>query len=118
MEILKMAQGRFQHDGAPPHNSIIVRNYLDTEFPGKWIGCGGPKEWPPRSPDLSPLDFFLWGYLKRTVYACRPKNIEELKASITNQCRTILQTTLMKVETNCIRRICKQNNGKHFEHLL
>ena len=110
----------FQYDGAPPHNSLIVRNYLDTEFPGKWIGRGGPKEWPPRSPDLSSLDFFLWGYLKRTVYASRPKSIEQLKTSITSQCQSISTSTLMKVEENCLRRmlLCKQNDGKHFEHLL
>lgn len=110
----------FQHDGAPPHYALRVRNYMDSEFPGRWIGRGGPKDWPPRSPDLSPLDFFLWGYLKRTVYASRPRNIEQLKTSIINQCRSISETTLVNVEEGCIRRMlrCKQNDGNHFEHLL
>ncbi|CAH2001904.1 unnamed protein product, partial [Acanthoscelides obtectus] len=34
----------------------------------RWIGRGGPVAWPPRSPDLNPLDFFVWGFLKEKVY--------------------------------------------------
>lgn len=37
-------------------------------FPDWWIGRDGPINWPPRSPDISPLDFFLWGYVKDIVY--------------------------------------------------
>lgn len=48
----------FQQDGAPPHYALIVRQYLDQRFPRNWIGRRGSIEWPPRSPDLSPLDFF------------------------------------------------------------
>ena len=55
----------FQHDGAPAHYSIAVRAWLDQKFPGRWMGRMGPIEWPPRSPDLTPPDFFLWGYLKQ-----------------------------------------------------
>lgn len=50
----------FQHDGAPPHYSNNVRNFLNTTFGDRWIGRGGPHPWPPRSPDLTPLDFCLW----------------------------------------------------------
>jgi hypothetical protein len=53
-----------QHDGAPPHNALCARNFLDDKFPSRWIGRGGPIEWPPRSPDLSPLDFFSGVTLK------------------------------------------------------
>lgn len=48
----------FQQDGAPPHFSLEVRAYLDELLPERWIGRRGPVEWPPRSPDLTPLDFF------------------------------------------------------------
>ncbi|CAF2265037.1 unnamed protein product [Rotaria magnacalcarata] len=48
-------------DGAPPHFSIDVRRYLDDHFPRRWIVRGGSIRWAPRSPDLTPLDFFLWG---------------------------------------------------------
>ena len=51
----------FQHDGAPPHYGHYVRQWLCENFPRKWIGRRGPIEWPARSPDLTPPDFFLWG---------------------------------------------------------
>jgi hypothetical protein len=36
-----------------------VRNRLNHRVPGEWIGRGEPILWPPRSPDLTPLDFCL-----------------------------------------------------------
>jgi hypothetical protein len=56
------------HDGAPAHFSPIARRYLNRKFPGQWIGRGGPISWPPCSPDLNPLNFYLWGHLKSPVY--------------------------------------------------
>lgn len=53
----------FQHDGAPAHSTRVVRQFLDATFPERWIGRGGTIQWPPRSPDLNPLDFFLMGVL-------------------------------------------------------
>ncbi|PNF27089.1 hypothetical protein B7P43_G08552 [Cryptotermes secundus] len=53
----------FQQDVAPPHYLGEVREYFNTLFPGRWIGGGAPIAWPPRSPDLTPLDFFLWGFV-------------------------------------------------------
>ncbi|EZA62612.1 hypothetical protein X777_10243, partial [Ooceraea biroi] len=44
------------------------RNILNESFPDRWIGRGGRISWPARSPDLTPLDFFLWGHLKNEVY--------------------------------------------------
>lgn len=46
----------FQHDGAPPHFSLQVREHLNNEFPNRWIGRGGTQAWPARSPDLTVLD--------------------------------------------------------------
>ncbi|GFT81858.1 uncharacterized protein TNCV_4336941 [Trichonephila clavipes] len=51
----------FQHGAAPTHFHADVRSALDTTYPGLWIGRGGPINWPASSPDLSCLDFFLWG---------------------------------------------------------
>lgn len=53
----------FQLDGAPIHNAIVVRNWLNDNFPRRWIGRNSPFiHWPPRSPDLTPLDFFYGGF--------------------------------------------------------
>ena len=49
----------FQHDGAPANFALDVREYLKNVFPNRWIGRGGPVQWPPRSPDLTPMDFFI-----------------------------------------------------------
>ncbi|KAJ8961840.1 hypothetical protein NQ318_021455 [Aromia moschata] len=51
--------------GAPIHNAVIVRNLLNENFPNCWIGRSSPLiRWPPRSPDITHLDFFLWGTIK------------------------------------------------------
>ena len=62
------SQMYFQHDGAPPHYTIRVRELLNELFPNRWLGRGGPVAWPPRSPDLTPLDYYLWGHMKTLVY--------------------------------------------------
>lgn len=54
-----------QNDGCPAHFAVNVRRYLDQAYPNRWIGRLGPILWPPRSPDLNPLDFFLLGMSQR-----------------------------------------------------
>jgi hypothetical protein len=68
----------YMHDGAPPHFDRLVRQHLTNVFGDRWIGRGGPVLWPPRSPDLNPLDFFLWGHLKNNVYSTPVNSREEL----------------------------------------
>jgi len=51
----------FMQDGVPPHFSRFVTDVLNERFPDAWIGRGGLIPWPPRSPDLSPFDFFHVG---------------------------------------------------------
>lgn len=70
----------FQQDGAGPHFALAVRYYLNATFTDRWIGCRGAIEWPVRSPDLSPIDYFLRGILKNKVYETKPHNLQELQA--------------------------------------
>ncbi|GBM49030.1 hypothetical protein AVEN_153546-1 [Araneus ventricosus] len=72
----------FQQDGTPPHWGMIVRDFLDENFPDRWCGRGGPIPWPPRSPDITPLDFFLWGFVKNIVYKTPVPSLDELKRRI------------------------------------
>lgn len=58
----------FQQDGALPHYSRAVCEYLDETFPVKWTGQRGPIDWPPRSPDLTPVDFFSFGEYSRIKF--------------------------------------------------
>jgi hypothetical protein len=71
-----------QQDGTPSHFFQHVRNRLDREMAGRWIGRGEPIAWPPRSSDLTPLDFFLWGCLKNIVYQVKINDLQHLKARI------------------------------------
>ncbi|KAJ8879901.1 hypothetical protein PR048_020521 [Dryococelus australis] len=59
----------FQQVGDPPHLTTAVRRHLDIHFPDLWIGRGGPIARPPGSPDITPPDLWLWGYIKSMVYA-------------------------------------------------
>ena len=76
----------FQQDGAPPHYSLAVRSFLNEHFADRWIGRRGPLEWAPRSPDLTPCDFFLWGHIKTLVYANNPRDLPTLEARIREVC--------------------------------
>jgi hypothetical protein len=81
----------FMHDGAPPHFSIRVREFLDNMYPAWWIGRGGPTAWPPRSPDDNPADFYLWGHLKTLVYATPANDIATLRQRVEG-CQAIRNT--------------------------
>ena len=109
----------FQQDGAPPHFELIVRQYLDQTFPGQWIGRRGSIEWPPRSPDLSPLDF-LRGHLKTKIYATQPTSLEHLQQRIIDECRQITPQLLQNVRERCEQNLyyCMEAKVQHFQHLL
>ena len=85
----------FQMDGAPPYFHRHVREFLNQHLPQQWIGRGTDDDqmilaWPPRSPDRTPCDFFLWGYVKDLVYVPPlPESIAELKVRITTAIETI-----------------------------
>jgi hypothetical protein len=76
----------YQQDGALQHYHRDVRDYLDNSFPDRWIGRRGSVEYPPRSPDLTPPIFFLWGYLKDTVYSTKPATLQELRQELNELC--------------------------------
>lgn len=112
----------YMHDGAPPHFSREARDYLDTAFPGLWIGNGGPIRWPPRSPDLNPLDFFLWGHVKNTVFATPVLTQENLVARVHAACNSVrdIPDVFQRVRASMLHRcnLCIEVEGRHFEQLL
>jgi hypothetical protein len=69
---------------------------------GRWIGRSGPRAWPPSSPYLTPLEFFLWSYVKNIVYQVKINDLWHLKAHITDAVATVtsnmLQVTWNEVE--------------------
>ena len=71
-----------QQDGATYHTSGETIGLLREKFPGRVTSRNGDYKWPPRSCDLTPLDFFLWGYVKDKFYADAPQSFQELKEKI------------------------------------
>ena len=69
----------YQQDGAPEHYLRGVRDWLNETFGTKWIGRGGPLEWPARSTDLTPNGFLALG-LPEKVYAHNLKTFDQLQA--------------------------------------
>jgi hypothetical protein len=68
-------------DGAPPNYHLDVKQFLDEQLPRSWIGHRRLIAWPPRSPDLSPLDFFsfFWGLVNDYIYTPpEPQSLAEL----------------------------------------
>lgn len=108
-----------QMDGAPPHFSRMVREFLNEQFPDKWIGRGRPIPWPSRSPALTSPDFFLWGYIKNVVFKDAPTTKEDMMERIRNACRAIPREVLLKTADEFHKRIvkCIQAEGGNFEHL-
>lgn len=105
----------FQQDGAPPHSVVAVTNYLNQRF-NEWIGRNAPIKWPPNSPDLTPMDAFLWGTLKDRVNANTIENTERLKELIRTEI-LILNEDYSQSITAALQRLrrtyrkCIQQNG-------
>ncbi len=104
----------FQHDGVGPHYAVIVRKWLDKKFPDQGIGRRGPYDWPARSPDLTPCDFFLWGYLKDIVYKQPPATITELQERIEQACEQIPEDMCRKACHSVLQRFhnCVEKEGQ------
>jgi hypothetical protein len=112
---------RFIHDGAPAHFSLVARRYLNRKLPGRWIGRGGSIAWPPRSPDLNPLDFYLRGHLKSLVYSSPVDDAETLRNRILAGFQTIRNMPgiwdRLRVAMRRRAEACIQAAGGHMEHL-
>ena len=122
----KMPRGRvFQQDCAPPHWALVTRDFLNQSLPNKLISRASDEDaalihWSPRSPDLTPLDFYLWGFIKTKVYTSpMPKNLTQLRQRIKSVIEEITPATLKRVWSNLKRRlvITIKRKGKHFEHI-
>ncbi|GFW28369.1 uncharacterized protein TNCV_4640341 [Trichonephila clavipes] len=111
----------FMQDGALPHIARRVKDLLRRSFgDDRVLSRHFHHAWPPRSPDLSPCDYWLWGYLKSQVYRDRPTSLGMLKDNIRLQCLTITPDMLYSAVHNIIPRLqlLLRNDGEHIEHFL
>ena len=76
--------------------------------------------WPPRSPDLTPADFFLWGLLKGKIYKNTPRTFGQFKDAIRQEFQAVNADILGKVLQNSEKRIevCLDVKGDQFQHRL
>ncbi|GBL93632.1 hypothetical protein AVEN_25629-1 [Araneus ventricosus] len=96
----------------------VSNSTFGTHSSNKSSDIGGYVEWPPRSPDLNPLDFFLWGYIKQRVYATPPSTLQELRNRITDACASVSPAMLYNVQREVQSRVqvCIVDEEHHFEH--
>lgn len=108
----------FQQDGAPPHIATAVKEFLSATFNDRVISRSFPLAWPPRSPDLAPNDYWLWGMIKSKVYASNPHSSESLKAAIRDEIGKISPADLRAAVENLPFRLraLLHEDGGHFEH--
>ncbi len=106
-------------DGAPAHRSRAVRELLQNVFTVRIIAINHTIEGPPRSPDLTPCDFFMWGHLKSKLYFSPPENTDDLKERIVNEVNLLKgnQALVKRVIAGMRRRlqVCVERNGGHVE---
>lgn len=104
----------YMHDGAPSHITLAVRSFLNQNFQG-FIGRGADSllAWPPRSPDLNPLDFFLWAFVKSLIYKKRARTIRGLKHKIEEALDNVTHIMLQKVQRHVKIRyqLCVDRDG-------
>ncbi|GFW21190.1 transposable element Tc3 transposase [Trichonephila clavipes] len=95
----------FQQDGATCHTARATIDLLKDTFGDRLISRFGPVNWPPRSCDLTPLDYFLWGYVKSLVYADKPQTLDHLEDNIRHVIADIRPQMLEKVIENWTFRL-------------
>ena len=98
-----------------------MRELLNEKFCGRWIGRRGTEEWPPRSPDLTPLDFWFWGHIKQIVYREHIEDVEHLRRRISeafnrvNEDKELLQRVAYAFRHRM--QLCVTHSGSHIEQL-
>jgi len=90
---------------------------LDATFPNRRVGRDGPTYWPPRSPDITLLYFFLLGYVKNKMFSTPVPDITNSKARITDALATITEYMLENTwrETDYRLDVLRATKGAHVE---
>ena len=107
----------FQQDGATAHTAVISIAVLRRLFLQQVISCFGDVPWPPRSPDLTAPESFLWGYLKSKVYSNRPTGLHAPKENIWEEIAKFSEETLQAVMRSFVTHVhlCSEEGGGHLK---
>ncbi|GFU82637.1 putative transposable element [Trichonephila clavipes] len=110
----------FQQDGATCHTARATIDLLKDTFGDRLISRFGLVNWPPRSCDLTSLDYFLWGYVNSLVYADKPQTLDHLEDSIRRVIADIRPQMLEKVIENWTSRLdyIRDSRGSHMPEII
>ncbi|GFV53478.1 transposase [Trichonephila clavipes] len=110
----------FQQDGATCHTARATIDLLKDTFGDRLISRFGPVNWLPRSCDLTPLDYFLWGYVKSLVYADKPQTLDHLEDNIRRVIADRRPQMLEKVIENWTSRLdyIRASRGSHMQEII
>ena len=86
----------FMQDGAAPHMARRVLTWLTDHFEGRVISRFIEKTWASHSPDLNPLDFFLWGHLKDQMSGEQFQTLNDLKSLVERLIRAVTPDQCIK----------------------
>ncbi|GFX93163.1 putative transposable element [Trichonephila clavipes] len=100
--------------------TVNARVTIKDTFGDRLISRFGPVNWPPRSCDLTPLDYFLWGCVKSFVYADKPQTLDHLKDNIRRVIADIRPQMLEKVIENWTSRLdyIRASRGSHMPEIV
>jgi len=110
---------------SPPHFHRNVWVLLNRVHQQRWIGRAAKGDnhlllWPSRTQNLTPCNFFLWGFVKDSVYVPPlPMSLNELRDQITHALQTITADMLHRVwdEFDYRVHVCHVTQGAHIEGL-
>ncbi len=102
-------------DGAPAHTSNVTQAYILSKLGSK--GFWSKELWPPNSPNLNPLDYFMWSGVENKACRVYPPNVDALKASVEKEWNSIPAATLRSVCSRFRSRLerCVNAKGGVFE---
>ncbi|GFV43528.1 putative DD41D transposase [Trichonephila clavipes] len=102
------------------HTARVTIDLLKDTFGDRLISRFGPVNWPPRSCDLTPLDYFLWDYVKSLVYADKPQTLDHLEDNIRRVIADIRPQMLEKVIENWTSRLdyIRASRGSHMPEII
>ena len=86
VKVVKRDHWIFAQDGAPFHRSHLVQDFLKTTLKRLFIPA---KEWSPSSPDVNPLDYFYWDFVKTKVYKGRSGKPFESEAELKKKIKSV-----------------------------
>ena len=110
----------FQQDGARCHTAEATLDVLRPFFKDRIISRRADVLWPPRSCDLTPLDYYIWGALKDKCYADKPETIEALKDNMRQAIGEIQLRTIDNVLENWTDRVgyCMASRESHLNEII